>query len=582
MRVVKKSAIFLGILLTSSTVLADTLSDAVQHGMITNPDILFNTAKGLSARQDMDRAKGAYFPSIDAAAGFGREESNNPTTRAIQGAGKRTLDRTESSIEFRQNLFAGGGIANELKRTDYLYQAQKWKTQGVSEDLALEIVDKYLNILLQERLYAYTLDNLKAHRSVFGMIKDRSEAGLSRTAEQDQADARLALALSNKIAAEADLREARITYAKVVGKWPSHLSWPRVPSNKELPRSVTKAIQRGLDNHPTIKSSYADIKEAKAQYEVARAAYYPKVDLVLSASSNRNLDGLIGENDDKLAMVRMNYNLFRGGADEARVRETAYRVQEAFEVKNKALIDLKESVRLSWNTWIYSGLRIKPLKTHVNASSKTRGAYQEQFKVGKRTLLDLLDSQNEYYQSQIEYVRAQNTEAFARYRLLNGMGVLLCYLKMKLPENVVNNDVFTSAETHVLLHDDMDDIPYPDTTDRTLVLAHPVANMNKVKLTPAIVHKNATPPLQVAPKDWYVNAGTFSGKASHAAAVVRAKRLTKLGYKTCICKVNGCDAVLIGPYEYKGHAANTMEKLKEVANVPGILVTFKRTVKHCC
>ncbi|MCC5016249.1 TolC family protein [Legionella sp. 31fI33] len=115
------------------------------------------------------------------------------------------------------------------------------KTQGVAEDLALEIINRYLLVILHEKLYGYAITNYHAHRAVFGMIKDRSEAGVSREAEVDQADARLALAESNKISAEANLQEARINYAKVVGKWPGKLVWPRVPTHQDLPRSFYMA-----------------------------------------------------------------------------------------------------------------------------------------------------------------------------------------------------------------------------------------------------------------------------------------------------------------------------------------------------
>lgn len=556
---------------------AQTLNDAVQHSMISNPDILFNTAKSLTARQGIDKAKGAYYPSVDVNAGYGREQSENPTTTAIDGPGKRTLNRTESNVEFRQNLYAGGGIVNEMKRNVYLFQAQKLKTQGIAEDLALDVVNRYLLVLLHEKLYAYAKTNLREHRTLNGMIKERSDAGLARQAEVDQAGARMALAESNLISAEANLREVRINFAKVVGSWPMNLTWPKIPKNSELPSSLQKAIERGLDCHPTVRSTYADIKEAKSQYQVARAAYMPKVDFVLSASQNRNLDGLIGPNNDRLAMVRMNYNIFRGGSDVANVKMTAYQVQEAFEVKNRSLIDLKESIRLSWNAWTAAGLRLNPLRRHVSASLSTRGAYQEQFKVGKRTLLDLLDSQNEYYEAQIEYARGQNDEIFSRFRILNGMGVLLNYLNMRLPLNVVNNDVFSSAQTHILLDKNMDGVPYPDTTDKPVALAQPVKNMDTTPLTPAIVHKNTAVPTAVTPLIWYVSAGSFKNKAN---AVALVNRLCGLGFKAFMVSSNGFDCVYVGPYEYKGHAANGMERLKETAHVEGVLVTFKKALQR--
>ncbi|HEN5564622.1 TPA: TolC family outer membrane protein [Legionella pneumophila] len=571
-----RKALFLAALLTSSYATADTLYEAVQYGMIANPDILLNTAKGLSAKQAIDKAKGALYPSIDVTGGFGRQRSVNPTSAAIDDTPSTTLNIVESAVELRQRLFAGGGIINEVKRNQYLTEAQKWKTQGIAEDLALEITKNYFAVLLQERLYAYSIENLKAHKAVFKMIKERATAGITRTAEVDQANARLALAEANKISALADLQEVKINYAKTVGKWPENLQVPHVPARKSLPNNLARIIEKGLDNHPTVKSSYADIKEAKAQYDVARAAYYPEVNLVLNSSKNKNLGGLIGPNDSDTVAVRMNYNAFRGGADAARIRETAYQVQEAYETKNRTLLELKETIRLAWNAYVASALRIQPLKQHVTASRKTRTAYQDEFKVGKRTLLDLLDSQNEYYESQIELARAENDEILSRYRILNGMGCLLKYLNLRLPVNVVNNDVFSSAQTNILLNRKMDEIPYPNNTDNPMVLTHPVKNMEKTRLTKSMVDKNTTYPQQITPKLWYISAGSFRDRNN---AVALVKRLNGLGFTAFMSPYKDLLSVFVGPYEYRGHAGNGMERLKELAHVEGVLVTFKEPPK---
>ncbi|HAU4032592.1 TPA: TolC family outer membrane protein [Legionella pneumophila] len=571
-----RKALLVIAMLTSSCVAADTLYEAVQYGMIANPDILLNTAKGLSAKQAIDKAKGGLYPSIDVTGGFGRQRSVNPTSAAIDDTPSTTLNIVESAVELRQRLFAGGGIINEVKRSQYLTEAQKWKTQGIAEDLALEITKNYFAVLLYERLYAYSIENLKAHKAVFKMIKERATAGITRTAEVDQANARLALAEANKISALADLQEVKINYAKTVGKWPENLQVPHVPARKSLPNNLARIIEKGLDNHPTVKSSYADIKEAKAQYDVARAAYYPEVNLVLNSSKNKNLGGLIGPNDSDTVAVRMNYNAFRGGADAARIRETAYQVQEAYETKNRTLLELKETIRLAWNAYVASALRIQPLKQHVTASRKTRTAYQDEFKVGKRTLLDLLDSQNEYYESQIELARAENDEILSRYRILNGMGCLLKHLNLRLPVNVVNNDVFSSAQTNILLNRKMDEIPYPNNTDNPMVLTHPVKNMEKTRLTKSMVDKNTTYPQQITPKLWYISAGSFRDKNN---AVALVKRLNGLGFTAFMSPYKDLLSVFVGPYEYRGHAGNGMERLKELAHVEGVLVTFKEPPK---
>lgn len=302
-----KRTLSIAIIFLSSYASADTLYEAVQHGMISNPDVLLNTAKGLSAKQAIDKAKGSYYPSIDVTGSFGRERSQNPTSQAIDDTGVVILNKTESMVEFKQRLFAGGGVVNEVKRNQYIAQSQEWKTQGVAEDLALEVTKDYLAVLLHERLYAYSVSNLAEHHAVFKMIKERADAGISRIAELDQAQARLALAEANKISALANLQEARINYAKAVGKWPENLQKPRVPSKAELPSNLAKAIEKGLDNHPTIKSTYADVRQAKANFQVARAGYYPQVDFVMHASNNKNLGGLYGPNNSDMAAIRMTY-----------------------------------------------------------------------------------------------------------------------------------------------------------------------------------------------------------------------------------------------------------------------------------
>jgi adhesin transport system outer membrane protein len=123
----------------------------------------------------------------------------------------------------------------------------------------------------------------------------------------------------------------------------------------------------------------------------------------------------------------------------------------------------------------------------------------------------------------------------------------------------------------------MDQIAYPDDTDNQMVLERPVANMDAVPLTESIINRNTTPPLQVIPKMWYVSAGTFGNKNK---AVALANHLNGLGFTAFIIPCREEHTVLVGPYEYRGHAGNGMERLKELAHVKGVLVTFKKPPKQ--
>jgi adhesin transport system outer membrane protein len=573
----RKSVLVLVLSSLYTTLSAQTLQTSVQHALISNPNILENKAKSLAASQAVRSAEGAYLPSVDVNLGLGKEQTDNPITNAIGGASSNVpMTRKESSIELTQNLFSGFALTGEAQRQYHLWRAQEYKTLGIAEDLSLAVTERYLDVLKNQQLFMLARENLHEHQRLFGMIETRAGAGVSRQAELEQAKSRLALANANYLSVENDLRDARVSFMRLTGEAAHHLLWPQVPSNRVLPRSLPVAIQKALDNHPTLLSAHADILEAKAQHKVAKSSDYPKIDLRLRAAQNRNLDGLIGQNNEKLALVSLSYNIFRGGTDLAKKRETAYQVQEAYEVKNNTVLQIEEKMRLSWYAWLTAGKRLRYLRTHVNAAYETRLAYAEQFKVGKRTLLDLLDSQNEYYQAKIERENGHFDEVFTRFRILNGEGALLRFLKGKLPTGVHNDDFATSHEkvNHNWLEKPLEAIPDVDLTDNKLtakkldLFKHPNLPKHKTSAT-----TKAPAPLFV--KTWFVYAKKFQS-AQQAQSLTR--RLKRMGMEAAYSRgKDGFTWVYLGPYSYRSQAGLAMNRLQKRAKITGsIAVRNKR------
>ncbi len=223
---------------------------------------------------------------------------------------------------------------------------------------------------------------------------------MDREADLHQAQGRLALAKANLVAAKSFLDDASVKYTQLVGIPPKNLAKLAVPSFPVIPNSMQAGVRIAVANHPTLKSAFEDVSAAIAQNQAAKSTNYPQLDFVASASRNRDLDGIIGDNNDASAMVKLNYNIFRGGKDFAHQRETAYEVQEAEEVKNRTLLQVEETMRLSWTALVNTDARLNYLANHVAAAQATINAYKEQFKAGKRSLFDLLDAQNELYQSE--------------------------------------------------------------------------------------------------------------------------------------------------------------------------------------
>lgn len=398
-----------------------SLKEAVEQTLQTNPDVLIDASKRLSTDEAVKGARGGYLPKVDLLLGTGRERSNNSSTSGTD----LTLTRREASLTLTQMLFDGFGVSSEVSRNQARVESAAHKLAGTSEQAGLQAIEAYLEVLRQRELVELTRANLGAHDRTLDQIKIRAESGVGRKADFEQIQARSGLAKANFTAAEANLRDAETDFLRVVGAAPADLSKPNQPEAGALPKSMDEAVQLAFDNNPTLKSAMADIEAAEAQNKAAKSFMYPRFDLELGAAENKNLDGVVGDNDERYAMLRMRYNLFKGGSDLARVNETAQLSNEAREIARRTRQQLEQSTRLSWNAMVSAGERLPSLKQHADASLATRDAYTKQFSIGQRTLLDLLDSENEHFTASSNYVTGQYVELFAHYRVLADMGQLL-------------------------------------------------------------------------------------------------------------------------------------------------------------
>jgi len=417
-------------------VFATTIQEAVRGAVKTNPDVLaeINLRRAVSAQ--IDKAEAGYLPSVDLTIGTGYESTDSPSTRTAISHKKISSNRNEASLNLRQMLFDGMETSNEVKRFTALEKSQSYNVYGVAENTGLQAAEVYLNVLRWQSLVDLAATNLDAHESTHAQITLRSERGVGRKADTDQSQGRLALAKANLLAEESNLQDQETTYLRVVGDYPVNLSDPLF-STSAIPETQEEAIAKAIDNHPTLKSANADIESAYAQYDTASAVFYPRVDLEIGATANNNLNGIDGHDNDVTAMIRLRYNLLNGGRDSARRIETAYLINQAAEIRNNTLRQVEQSVRFSWNALQTVKNQMQYFKAHVDSSLRSRDAYLQQFSLGQRTLLDLLDSENELFVARKALANAQYDELFANYRVLNSMGELLHNLAGQLPQTAL-------------------------------------------------------------------------------------------------------------------------------------------------
>jgi len=414
---------------------AETLQEVVDYTVHNSPDVRASAADRRAVEEEVRQARAGYFPRIDLDAGYGYERTASPGTRA-RGDGSVGRTREEFGLSLDQMIFDGLLTKNEVRRHTARTNSRAHNVHGQAEIDSLNAIRAYLNLQRRAVLIELAEENLVIHRRTNDQVVLRSEQGVGRQADSEQASARLSRSETNLIAEKGNYQDEFANFIRVVGKSPSELEAAYNPSD-ELPANVEDAVQLAIKNHPTVKSATADIESAYAQRDTANAPYYPKLNLEIGVRHDADLEGVTGVDEGYFTMLRLRYNLFNGGRDQARIKETAHQIGQAKDIRDSALRQVEQSTRLSWDAYDTVTKQLYFFEKNRDATIKTHDAYKQQFNLGRRTLLDLLDSANEMFVSKSDFVNAKYDQLFAMYRIFASMGMVHTILGIELPEESV-------------------------------------------------------------------------------------------------------------------------------------------------
>jgi len=408
-----------------STSQAETLQEAVQYMIETNPDVRAGAYNRLARDQEVRQAFSAYLPSFDVVGGVGYTDADKPVDD--------TFNPEQLTLSLRQNVFTGLATKNEVERQESRVRSSAYRLQSTSENTGLRTTEVYLQVLRKQELHDLAKENLAIHVRIADQIKLRSESGLDRKADMDQVNSRLNLAKSNVVITQTNLIDAQTNYLTVVGHLPENLIKPEFPDSM-LPVSMEEADQIALLSHPALKGAVADLDARKSQEKVAKAPYWPILDIEVDKNWAEETSYSYNEQDDFTALLRLRYNLFRGWRDKARKLETKHLVSEALETRNNTHRQVIESMRLSWMSYKSVMDRINYVRERVENATATAASYNKQWNIGQRTLLDVLDTEAERIDSMKDLVGAEYDGMYAKYRIMNSMGHLVKSLDLQWPE----------------------------------------------------------------------------------------------------------------------------------------------------
>lgn len=406
---------------------ATSLNEAVRAGL-ANPEVREAAAAQRAITHDLREARALYYPRLDLRGSVGPEWFETPTS-----PGNDTwLWERQGSVLVKQLIFDGRGAVSEVERQEARVRASSARVIERSEFIALDVVQAYLDVLRQLDLVRYAEDNVRAHVALGQDVERRVQAGRSGLGDQRQGESRLAQARADLVEAQRRLDDARAFYARLVGSEPLKLSRPDLPKGA-VPATLQEALNNTAASNPSITVALRDIEAAEALVRVNTAPFWPRLDLEISGSEGHNIDGEQGDNDSFSALLVARWNIYAGGGDTARKRAAIERVAEARERMMKIKIQADEETRRSWNALVRQREQVKVLADRQRSAEGVLAAYRQQFNVGQRDLLDLLDAQNDVFLARSAYTTADYSALFAGFRVVAVAGELLGALKIKDP-----------------------------------------------------------------------------------------------------------------------------------------------------
>lgn len=422
----------IAVVLSAQAAWAESLEDVVRTVVQTNPRVQALSDSRNAVDDELRRARGLYLPQLDVEASPGYSRNRTTTTG---GETRRTGwdDSYDASIIASQRLFDGFQAANETDRQIARARSAAARVFESAEFQGLSAIVAYTDVWRARELVELSLANVRMHEDMLSSMEQRQAQGGGSLADVAQTEARLARSRDTVLQNQIALRDAEAAYERVTGQAPTAVSLPPVPT-QALPTSLEEVLAQVLEGNPTVRIFDADVEVAQKEAALADQPLYPQLRLEGGQTYSENRNGLRQRDESTFVVLRASWNLYRGGSDIANRRAALLRESEAKNYRLDAVREATESIRQSWNAYDFGRERLDMLQAAVDFSEQTRDSYLQQFTVGQRTLLDVLDAENELFVASGQLRTAEANHALAAYRLLAEMGRLLETLGVEPPE----------------------------------------------------------------------------------------------------------------------------------------------------
>jgi len=413
------------------------LKDTIEQTLKNNAEVRMKWHTFRASLEERGIAEAGFKPTVDLSYASAREKNKIPTTTG--GTSTSSFTRHGYNLALSQNLFAGFITSNQVKQLDYTSRARYFEYLAAAEQQGLESVRAFVDVVRYSKLVNIAEENYAIHKGIYEQILQRVTQGVGRRVDLEQIAGRLALAESNLVNELSNLNDVSARYARITGEAPANeLKLPGL--NLGLIPPANDLMVLADKNNPSLQAARAFYRAAEAEIDVRRGAFSPTLDLRANKAATTNKDGVKGRTNEQAIELIVNMNLYRGGADRARLASATERRDEAEALGVKACRDMRQQVSIAYNDSVRISSQLDSLRQHQLSTEKARDAYRKQFDIGQRTLLDMLDSENELFESRRELLNAELNQQLATYRVLGESGRLMEAMQLKPKDDGTDSD----------------------------------------------------------------------------------------------------------------------------------------------
>lgn len=403
-----------------------SINDAIKQAAVSNPGVGEATANRRATESEMRQSQGTLLPQVRLEASAGPESLRRYITPAPVGNGDYVNGR-QASVVVRQLLFDGFASVNEVWRQAARVNAASHRVLERTELIGLDAAEAYIDVTRYLRLVSLAEENVKVHFDVRKNVRARFQGGRAGEGDLQQAEERVAAAEAILADFRVQLDVARAKYRKTVGLEPYNLRFPTRLGG--LPGTKEESLNLAYRYNPTLRASQADVDASKHAFDATAGAFMPTVSLEGRALRGSDSITYPGQRDEVSGKVVASWDIFNGGRDSWRRNEAAERMIEQQNRNARLQREALESIDKAWAARTITNDRVAALTREVEAARKTVVAYNKEYDLGQRTLIDLLNSQNQYFNALVSLTSARGITVFADYQLLAAMGQMLAYLK---------------------------------------------------------------------------------------------------------------------------------------------------------